>query len=279
MTTTPEILVIGGNGKTGSRVLAQLHTRGIPARNGSRSSEPAFDWNRDETWGPALANVESVYITYYPDLTMPSAPGHIQAFVDLAVASGVTKLVLLSGRGEAEARRCEKIIEASGVDYTITRCSFFYQNYSEAFLRDSILQGAIALPVGDVLEPFVDVDDIADVVVAALTEPGHEGQIYELTGPRLLHTRDVAEIISTATGRHIEYIPITIEQFQEGLEQEGLPPDMVDLLVFLFRVVMDGRNSSVQDGVKRALGREPRDFSEYARNAALAGAWKDEVHV
>jgi len=278
-TSTPEILVIGGNGKTGSRVLAQLHARGIPARNGSRSSEPAFDWNRSETWGPALKNVESVYITYYPDLTMPSAPGHIQSFVDLAVETGVTKLVLLSGRGEAEARRCEKIIEASGVDYTIARCSFFYQNYSEAFLKDSIMQGALALPVGDVLEPFVDADDIADVVVAALTESGHEGQIYELTGPRLLHTREVADIISTAIGKKVAYIPITIDQFKAGLEQEGLPPEMVDLLVFLFREVMDGRNSSVQDGVKRALGREPRDFSEFARNAALAGAWNTEVSV
>ncbi|MEM7390890.1 MAG: NAD(P)H-binding protein [Verrucomicrobiota bacterium] len=274
-TNTPEKLIIGGQGKTGRRVLAQLQCRGVPARNGSRSSTPAFDWHRPETWEPALKNVDAAYITYYPDLTFPSAPGHIKAFVETAVKAGVTKLVLLSGRGEAEARRCEKIVEASGADWTIVRCSFFYQNFSESFLREAVMQGTIALPVGDILEPFVDVDDIADVVVAALTESGHEEQIYELTGPRLLHTRDVADEIAKATGRPMKYVPITIEQFEEGLKQEGLPPDMVDLLVFLFRDVMDGRNASVQDGVQRALGRAPRDFSEFARNAALAGSWSE----
>lgn len=273
-TNNPEKLIIGGNGKTGRRVLAQLACRGVSARNGSRSSTPAFDWNQSETWAPALVNVDAVYITYYPDLTMPSAPGHISAFVDAAVQAGVTKLVLLSGRGEAEARRCEQIVEAAGVDYTIVRCSFFYQNFSEAFLRDAILTGVLALPVGDVLEPYVDVDDIADVVVAALTETGHEGQIYELTGPRLLHCNDVVDAIATATGRPLVYQPITHQQWRQGLEAAGLPADMVDLLAFLFRDVMDGRNASVQDGVQRALGRAPRDFAEYARNAALAGAWQ-----
>ncbi|MDF3131077.1 NAD(P)H-binding protein [Kiritimatiellaeota bacterium B1221] len=278
-TPTPEKLIIGGNGKTGSRVLARLHAKGIPARNGSRSSTPAFDWNRAETWAPALHNVDAVYITYHPDLTMPAAPGHIQAFVETAVKAGVTHLVLLSGRGEAEARRCEKIVQASGVDWTIARCSFFNQNYSEAFLRDAVMQGTLALPVGDVLEPYVDAEDIADVVTAALSEPGHEGQIYELTGPRLLHMNDIAAEISRATGRPLVYQPIRFDQFREGLAQEGLPPDLVDLFVFLFREVMDGRNASVQDGVQRALGRAPRDFSEYARATALAGAWREEVYA
>lgn len=275
--TTPETLIIGGTGKTGRRVLAQLQCRGIAARNGSRSSTPAFDWTRPDTWEPVLAGVDAVYITYYPDLTVASAPGHISAFVDTAVRSGVTRLVLLSGRGEAEARRCEQIIEAAGVDYTIARASFFYQNFSEAFLRDAVLSGELALPIGDVLEPYVDVDDIADVVVAALTESGHEGQIYELTGPRLLHGEEIADAISRATGRPLRYQPISHDQWRAGLEAAGLPADMVDLLTFLFREVMDGRNSSVQDGVERALGRAPRDFSEYARHAALSGAWRDAV--
>jgi uncharacterized protein YbjT (DUF2867 family) len=279
MTTQPETLIIGGNGKTGSRVLARLKGRGVPARNGSRSSDPAFDWHDADTWGPALENVDSVYITYYPDLTVPSAPGHIQSFVDLAVDMGITKLVLLSGRGEAEARRCERIIEASGIDWSIVRCSFFNQNFSEAFLADAVNSGTIALPVGDVKEPYVDADDIADVVVAALTEAGHEQQIYELTGPRLLDMNDVADALSTATGRRITYQPITIEQFRQGLEAEGLPPDMIDLLVFLFQEVMDGRNASVQDGVERALGRAPRDFRAFARRAALSGVWSHGVPV
>ena len=273
ISSSPQILVIGGNGKTGSRVLAQLQCRGIAARSGSRSSPIPFDWNRVETWGPALVNVDAVYITYYPDLTVASAPHHISAFVDLALQLGVTRLILLSGRGEAEARRCEQIIEATSIIYTIVRCSFFYQNFSEAFLRDAVISGTLALPIGDVLEPYVDVDDIADVVVAALTESGHEGQIYELTGPRLLHGNDVVTAISRVTGQSLRYQPISHQQWRYNLETAGFPDDMVDLLVFLFRDVMDGRNSSIQDGVERALGRAPRDFTEYARSAALAGAW------
>ncbi len=275
MTHTPTTLIIGGNGKTGRRVLQQLQLRGVPARSGSRSAEIPFDWKDRSSWSPALQDVASVYITYYPDLTVPGAPEDIQAFVDLAVSEGVTRLVLLSGRGEAEARRCEQIIEASGVDWTIVRCSFFNQNFSEAFMRDAVLQGTLALPAGDVREPFVDTDDIADVVVAALTELGHEGQIYELTGPRLLHFQDVAHEISQASGRPLQYHPISDAQFREGLQAEGLPQEMIELLSFLFTEVMDGRNSSLSDGVQRALGRAPKDFREYARDAALAGAWKE----
>jgi uncharacterized protein YbjT (DUF2867 family) len=124
-----------------------------------------------------------------------------------------------------------------------------------------------------VREPFVDADDIADVAVAALTEDRHVGQLYEVTGPRLLTFGEAVGEIAAAAGRELSYVPISPAEFAVGLQAEGVPPDQVELLTYLFTSVLDGRNASVADGVQRALGREPGDFSEFAQRAAVAGAW------
>lgn len=179
-------LVLGGSGKTGRRVVERLRARNLPVRVGTRDAAPSFDWNAQATWPGALADIHAVYITYYPDLAAPGASDAIRAFTTLAVKSGVQRLVLLSGRGEPEAQLCEEIVRHSGVaEWTVVRASWFSQNFSENYLRDAVLAGEVALPVGNVGEPFVDANDIADVAVAALTEDGHVGQVYEVTGPRL----------------------------------------------------------------------------------------------
>ena len=273
----PLTLVTAGTGKTGRRVVERLGALGVPARIGSRSADFPFDWNDPRTWAPVLDGVTSVYIVYYPDLAVPGAAETIQSFVDLAVESGVRTLVLLSGRGEEEARRCEEIVQNSGVDWTVLRATWFSQNFSEGFMRDLVLGGTVALPAGEVREPFVDVEDIADIAVAALTEPGHDGQVYELTGPRLLSFADATKEISDATGREVAYAPISHEAFLSALEEQGVPPEYRGLLDYLFREVMDGRNSHLTDGVERALGRPPRDFRDFAREAAAAGTWKRET--
>src|SRR5688572_14992015 len=108
--TAKTTLVLGGTGKTGRRIVEQLAARSLPVRVGSRSAQPAFAWESLDTWPAALANVDAVYISYYPDLAAPGATDAIQAFTDLAVRSAVRRLVLLSGRGEAEAQRCEEIV-------------------------------------------------------------------------------------------------------------------------------------------------------------------------
>src|SRR5215213_10458708 len=179
-------LVLGGTGKTGRRVAERLAARGVPVRLGSRSGEPPFDWEDRASWVPELSGVGSVYLTYYPDLAVPGAVDAVQSLVELTVARGVQRLVLLSGRGEDEAQRAEEVVQASGVDWTIVRSSWFNQNFSENYLRDPVLDGEVVLPAGGVREPFIDADDIADVAVAALTEEGHVGRVYEVTGPRLL---------------------------------------------------------------------------------------------
>ncbi len=266
-------LVLGGTGKTGRRLANRLREHGHTVRIGSRSASPGFDWEDPRTWGAALEGVQSVYITYAPDLAVPGAVEAIQAFTDRAVASGVKRLVLLSGRGELEAQRCERVVQQAGIAWTIIRSSWFNQNFSEAFFREMVEGGTIALPAGDVAEPFVDCEDIADLALAALTEPGHEGQLYEVTGPELLTFRDVARLLSDATGREIRYVPLTDEQFAAAMAEEGVPEDAVQMLTYLFREVLDGRNSHLTDGVQRALGREPRDFATYVKRAAAEGAW------
>ena len=204
---------------------------------------------------------------------MPGAKDAIQAFVDLARRRGVERLVLLSGRGEEEAQACERIVIASGLAWTIVRASWFNQNFSEGAFVDMVRNGAITLPAGDQVEPFVDADDIADVAVAALTEDHHHGQVYEVTGPRLMTLADVAADLSGATGRKIDYIDVPHEAFVAEVSNSGAPQDVVWMLDYLFSTVLDGRNAHICHGVERALGRPPRDFADYARDVAATGVW------
>jgi uncharacterized protein YbjT (DUF2867 family) len=274
--TTKPTLILGGTGKTGSRVAQRLSARGLPVRIGSRSGQPPFDWNDEKTWKAVLEGVGAVYITYYPDIAVPGATEAVGAFARLAVESGVTRLVLLSGRGEPEAQRAEEELKASGADWTILRCAWFAQNFSESFLIDPVLAGEIALPVGDVKEPFIDADDIADAAVVALTEPGHVGQLYEMTGPRLLTFAEAAAEIGKASGRKIRYERISHEAFFTTLQQAEIPAEFFGLMTELFTEVLDGRNAHVSDGAQRILGRAPKDFSDYARDTAATGIWEEK---
>jgi uncharacterized protein YbjT (DUF2867 family) len=265
-------LVLGGTGKTGSRVADRLTARGRSVRIGSRAGDPPFDWEDRSTWPAALEGVGSAYISYYPDLAMPGAPEAVGSFAELAVRSGARRLVLLSGRGEPEAEDAEQAVRDSGAELTIVRSAWFAQNFSESYMLDSVLSGEVALPAGDTPEPFIDVDDIADVAVAALTEDGHAGQLYEVTGPRALTFAEAVDEIARAAGREVRYVPISIEDFVAAA-YEDVPREFAELLAYLFGEVLDGRNAGTADGVRRALGREARDFSSYARMTAASGVW------
>ncbi|PZG24130.1 NmrA family transcriptional regulator [Micromonospora craterilacus] len=270
------ILVLGGTGKTGRRIVERLRRRGVPARVGSRSAQQPFDWTDQATWAPLLRDIDTVYVSYYPDLAVPGAPETVGAFTELAVASGVSRLVLLSGRGEEEAQVTEGLVQSSGVEWTILRSSWFSQNFSEDYLLEPVRGGEVVLPVGTVPEPFVDADDIAEVAVAALTGNGHAGQLYELTGPRLLTFGEAIAEISTATGRSIDFVQVSPGQYADALTAEGVPVGVVELLTYLFTTVLDGRNGHLADGVQRALGRAPRDFADYAADTAATGVWDQE---
>lgn len=267
------ILVLGGTGKTGRRIAARLAAKRVPTRIGSRSASPSFDWNDESTWDACLEGVQAAYINYALDLAIPGASDSIKAFVDRARRQEVGRLVLLSGRGEAEAQACERIVQDSGIDWTVVRASWFNQNFSEGAFVDMVRAGQITPPAGDTPEPFVDIDDIADVVVAALTEPGHAGEVYEVTGPRLMTFGDVAHELSRASGRDIAYIQVPHEAFVAGASESGAPKEEIWMLDYLFSTVLDGRNAYLTDGIERALGRAPKDFSDYAREAAASGIW------
>ena len=271
---TKPTLVLGATGKTGARIAHRLDTLGLPVRRGSRHAAIPFDWNAPETWAAALDGVSSVYISYFPDIAVPGAVETVSALVDQARAAGVTKLVLLTGRGEHHAQRAEEVVRHSGLRFTIVRAAWFAQNFSEGALHAPVMAGMVPMPGGDVLEPIVDVDDIADVAVAALTEPGHDGALYEVTGPRLMTFAAMAETLSKASGRTITHLPISFEDFHAALlETQGQM--IADVLTGIARETLDGRNAYVTDGVQRALGRAPRDFTAFAETAAQSGAWAD----
>ena len=270
---THPILVLGGTGKTGRRLVARLRADGAPVRVGSRSGTPRFDWEDSSTWPEALRGVSAVYLSYYPDLAVPGAADTVAAFAREAVAAGVPRVVLLSGRGEPEAQRAEEAVRDAGTELTVLRCSWFMQNLSEEYMLEHVLAGQIRLPAGAVRIPFVDAEDIADVAHAALTEPGHEGRRYELSGPRALTLGEVAAEISAASGRQVDYVPVSLDRHGAEAAAHGVDGEVIDFLTYLFSEVAVERNSSLTDGVRRALGREPTDFSVYARRVAASGAW------
>lgn len=266
------ILVVGANGKTGSRVVAKLEKMGALVRRGSRNAAIPFDWETPATWAPALSGASKAYVTYFPDLAFPGAVEKLEAFTKVAAASGLEHVVLLSGRGEHHARLGEEVVQGSGIPFTLVRSAWFAQNFSEGYLRDPILAGVLPMPGGVIAEPIIDIDDIADVVVAALTEDGHTGQLYEVTGPRLMSFAEMAEVLSSATGRPIRHLPITFEDFHANVAASG--GDFVaDVFTAIARETLDGRNAHVTDGVERALGRGPRDFADFAAVATSSGVW------
>jgi uncharacterized protein YbjT (DUF2867 family) len=266
-------LVVGGTGKTGRRVVDRLRAEGRLVRVGSRSGAPRFDWEDRATWAPAVAGATGAYVSYFPDLAVPGAAGAVAEVARLAAEAGVQRLVLLSGRGEEEAQRAERLVRDAFPAATVVRCSWFAQNFTESYLLEPVLAGEVALPAGEVPEPFVDADDIADVATAALTRDGHAGETYELTGPRALTFGQAVEEIAACSGRQIAFVEVPMEAYAAAARAAGVPADVVDLLTYLFGEVLDGRNVTVADGVQRALGRPPRDFADFARQAAATGIW------
>jgi uncharacterized protein YbjT (DUF2867 family) len=258
------ILVTGGTGKTGRRVAARLTAAGRPVRIGSRHGQPPFDWHDQATWGPALDGTVAAYLAYSPDLAFAGAADIVGNVARTAVDAGVRRLVLLSGRGEEGAQRAERLVRSSGADWTIVRAAVFAQNFTEGAFAGSIAAGVLPMPVADIAEPFVDVDDIADVATAALLDDRHIGQLYEVTGPRLLTFTEALEVL----GSGATYVRVAPAEMTAGLVAEGMPTDEAGELVDLLTTILDGRNASLADGVQRALGRAPRDLAEIVEGVA-----------
>jgi uncharacterized protein YbjT (DUF2867 family) len=280
MENASNILVIGGTGKTGRKVVDRLTKLGHNVRVGSRSASPAFDWNDQKTWSEAMQGMEKVYITFQPDLAVPGALEAIEELTKLAKRQQVKKLVLLSGKGEREAELCEQEVIHSGLDHTIVRASWFMQNFSESFFLEPILEGFVALPQAEVRIPFVDTGDIADVAVEALLYDRHNSKIYQLTGPRQLTFKQAIDDLSEAIKRPISFTPITIKAYSEAMKNQGVPSDFVWLIEYLFTEVLGNpNNAEITNDIEMVLGRKPKDFADYIQETVATGVWNPVVEA
>ncbi|WP_328479066.1 NmrA family transcriptional regulator [Streptomyces sp. NBC_00377] len=268
------VVVTGASGRTGSRVAQAAGAAGLTVRAASRAR--GFDWHDASTWAQALRGADAAYLVYPTDVGAPEAADAVGRLAREAVALGVRRLVLLSSRGEERALPTEEALRASGADWTVVRAAWFAQNFSEGPLVEELRNsGELVFPGGEVREPFVDLRDVAEVVVTALTGGDrYVGEALDVSGPRLLTFREAVAEVGRAGGRELTYTPVPARRYGERLAGFGVPPQEVAFLVELFESLLDGRNAHLSDGVRRVLGREPRDFADFAREAAGAGVWK-----
>ncbi len=272
------ILVIGGTGKTGSRVAARLNKLDQNVRIGSRSNDPSFDWDDPSTYSEALKGMDRAYITYYPDLAVPGATEAINILTETALKAGLEKVVLLSGKGEKEAEACEEIVANSGLNYTLVRASWFNQNFSESFFLDPILAGHVALPMAEAEIPFVDADDIAEAVVKVLLDDSYNNKTFTITGPRNLTFREAIQEISNQSKRNIKFQEITLDDYTKSIKEAGVPGDYIWLIGYLFKEVLgNAENQTVSNDIEKVLGRKALDFSEFAKRTAQTGIWNRSV--
>lgn len=268
------ILVIGGTGKTGRRVAENLEQLGHNVRVVGRKTNPVFDWENPDTYDDALKNIDRAYIVYAPDLAVPGARDAITALTKKALKAGLEKVVLLSGKGETEAEACEDIVANSGLNYTLVRASWFNQNFSEGAFLEFVLNGTVALPMADAEIPFVDVNDIADVVSKVLVNDAYNGQTITITGPEKRTFKQVVEMMAEATNKQIQFVPISIDEFKDGMRKAGLPDSYIWLFGYLFQEVLGNPdNQEVSDDIVKVLGRPAKDFESFARETAAKGVW------
>lgn len=272
------ILVIGGTGKTGRRVAEKLIQLNQNVRIGSRTNNPSFDWDDPSTYAEALKGMDRAYITYYPDLAVPGAKEAINVLTETALKEGLEKVVLLSGKGEKEAEACEEIVSSSGLNYSLVRASWFNQNFSESFFLDPILAGHVELPMAAAEIPFVDADDIAEVVAKVLLDDSYNNKTITITGPRKLTFREAIQEISNQTKREIRFKDITLDDYIKSLKNAGVPGDFVWLIGYLFvEVLGNPENQDVSRDIEEVLGRKALDFSEFAKKTAQTGIWNQSV--
>jgi len=269
------ILVTTPNGKVGSEVVKGLLARNIPVRVAAHTVSKAqqafpgaevvpFSFENADQVQAALQGVTALYVATINDTTLEDQ----NRLVDLAKAAGVQRIVRLSAAGventDAPLRQNELYIEASGIPYTILRPSWFMQNYSTGSAA-SIQNGVIAEPSGDGKTAFIDTRDIADVAIAALTQEGHAGKAYHLTGSEALTRHQVADYISQAVGFPVQYTPITDDEHRAAM-QNYIPADYLEFLLMLYGGIRAGWTEVVSPDVNQVLGRAPITFAQFAQD-------------
>lgn len=277
-----EILVLGGTGTTGRRIVERLRAAGHRTRVASRSrGDVIVDLDDSSTWAPALGGTRAAYLLEPEMQATEWGQLRIPRFVEAAVAAGLQRLVLLSAPGvEGNEKhplwRAEEAVRNSRLEWTIVRPTWFAQNFSEVLWRPGILAGTLALPAGDGATAFADAEDIADVATTALIHDGHNGETYVVTGPRAVTFGEATDLISAAIGRRIRYVDISDEEFIHAQVADGVPADVAKLLAGIYAAIRAGNAAATFDGVPRALGRPARPFESYVSTTATSGAWRTD---
>ncbi len=275
------ILVSNANGKVGHEVAKALLAAGQNVRIGARDIAKAkaefpkaeiaeLDFARPATLAAAVKGVGAVF-SATPYELLPKAE---QDLIAAAKAAGVGRFVKMSAMGvdadpDSPHMQAEKALKESGLAWTVLRPTFFMQNYA-TMMAASVRSGAIYEAAAQGATSFVDVRDIADVALAALTEPGHDGKIYTLTGPAALTRGEVAAALSKAIGRKVDYVAVDDAALRGAMA--GAPPALTELMSGLYGAVRQGYTAHVADDVAHVAGRPPRDFSAFA--ADHVGAWR-----
>jgi len=282
------ILIIGATGRVGVELVRLLTRKGEAVRAATRNPSAAsvrlphvseiveFDFDRTETFAPALKGVERVFLIARPGdnhsdkVAMP--------FIDIAKREGVRLIVNLGAMGvelddSFMLRLLEKYVEKSGIPYVHLRPNWFMQNFNSGpMLADIKRTGGLHLPASDAKLSFIDVRDIAAAALAALTEPQHAGNAYTLTGGRALDHYEVVSILSRAAGKTISFVPLTEEIASAALRKAGVAEDLIERWTDFYRKVRQGLCASVTHDVESVLGRPTTTFEQYAKDHAAS--WK-----
>jgi uncharacterized protein YbjT (DUF2867 family) len=278
------ILITGASGNVGREVLKQVVARGVKVRAAFQSVSKAavapsgvdivtMDYNRPETLQAALKGVERVFLVGPPTPNLTALERKVIDEIKQAGTIHVVKLSAMGCRGAIFPRQhadSEEYIKSSGLPYTFLRPNGFMQNFINYNGPTITTQNAFYGSQGEGKVSHIDLRDIGAVAAKALTENGHEGKTYTLTGPEALSNGRVAQILSDDTGREIKYVDLPPDQFKQALVGAGLPEWSADALVDLQRFYREGGASEVTSDVERLLSRKPISFEQFSRDFAQA---------
>ena len=277
---TSTILLTGATGRTGRRLASRLGSNArCSVRPASRSGTPSFSWTAPESWHQHLSGADAAFLCYAPDVADPEAPEILGAFSAAAREHGVRRLVLQSGRGDSAASPSEEAVRAAFPSAVVVRSAWFQQNFSEHFLYPQVLDGRLRVPVDQVSEPFVDLDDSAEALESLLTDPetyaaaARGNAILEFTGPQSLTFGEAAGLLTSRLGRRVVHEPTAPADFVAAAGEYGLSPAQAEGIAWLFAEVMNGSVSNIRPDLEQLLGRPARAMTDYVDRTASAGIW------
>ena len=278
------ILVTGGTGGIGSELLRLLSQAGIPARALTRNlqkaqTRPGITWvagdlARPETLATAFEGAKTVFLlTHYLEDMVELQRNAIAA----ARAAGVTHVVKVSAFAASDHSNApigrwhyqvEKELQASGLGWTMLRPHHFMQNLL-AQSEYVIKEGAIYSPSGDGKIPYIDASDVAAVAFVTLTQPGHLGKKYALTGREAISYRQAAEIIGAVIGKNVRFVDESPEDARARRVREGVPPAVIESVLAIGAYQRaGGKTVTITNTVADLTGRPPRTVAEFVQEHA-----------